>query len=58
VWTQQGYGIQQPYSRALASAFDTGIRETDFSGPENARQTINKPVEDQTDGQGSLRPEH
>ena len=50
VWTQKGYGIQQPYLQALASAFDAGVRETDFSQPENARQTINKTVEDQTNG--------
>lgn len=50
VWTQQGYGIQQSYLQALASAFDAGIRQTDFSNPDAARQTINKTVEDQTQG--------
>ncbi|MEY9927052.1 serpin B [Catenulispora sp. GP43] len=50
VWAQKGYGIQQPYLRTLASAFDAGVRETDFTNPENARQTIDKTVEDQTNG--------
>ena len=50
VWTQQGYGIQQSYLKTLASAFDAGVRETDFTKPETARQTINKTVEDQTNG--------
>ncbi|MEY9904200.1 serpin B [Catenulispora sp. MAP12-49] len=50
VWAQKGYGIQQPYLRTLASAFDAGVHETDFTNPENARQTINKTVADQTNG--------
>jgi len=50
VWTQQGYAIQPSYLQALASAFDAGIRETDFTDPDAARQTINKTVEDQTNG--------
>lgn len=64
VWAQKGYGIQQPYLRALASAFDAGVHETDFSKPDSARQTINKTVEDQTHGlikdlfaPGSLTPD-
>jgi serpin B len=64
VWTQKGYGIQQPYLQALSSAFDAGVRETDFTSPETARQTINKTVADQTNGlikdlfgPGSLSPE-
>jgi serpin B len=50
VWTQKGYGIQQSYLQALSSAFDAGVRETDFTHPENARQTIDKTVADQTNG--------
>lgn len=50
VWAQKDYGIQQQYLKVLSSAFDAGIRETDFSNPESARQTINKTVEDQTHG--------
>jgi serpin B len=50
-WTQKGYELQQPYLKALAAAFDTGMHEVDFSGaPEAARQTINKAVQNQTDG--------
>lgn len=50
-WTQKGYQLQQPYLKALAAAFDTGVHETDFAGaPESARQTINKAVQDQTNG--------
>ncbi|GAA2043536.1 serpin family protein [Catenulispora yoronensis] len=50
-WTQQGYDLQQPYLKTLASAFDTGMHEVDFAGsPEAARQTINKAVQDQTNG--------
>jgi len=50
-WTQKGYELQQSYLKALASAFDTGMHEVDFSGaPEAARQTINKAVKDQTNG--------
>ena len=50
MWTQKGYGIQQSYLQTLSSAFDAGVRETDFTNPENARQTINKTVADQTNG--------
>jgi serpin B len=50
VWIQKGYGIQQPYLKALATAFDAGVRETDFTSPDSARQTIDKTVEDQTNG--------
>ena len=50
VWTQKGYDIQPSYLQTLASAFDAGVRETDFTKPENARQTINKTVQDQTNG--------
>lgn len=50
-WTQKGYDIQQPYLKTLAAAFDTGVHETDFqTAPEAARQTINKTVQDQTNG--------
>ncbi|GAA1951998.1 serpin family protein [Catenulispora subtropica] len=50
-WTQKGYDLQQPYLKALATAFDTGMHEVDFSGaPDDARQTINKTVQDQTNG--------
>jgi serpin B len=50
VWAQKDYKIQQQYLKALSAAFDAGVRETDFLNPENARQTINKTVEDQTHG--------
>ncbi|ACU69059.1 proteinase inhibitor I4 serpin [Catenulispora acidiphila DSM 44928] len=50
VWTQKGYDIQPSYLQTLASAFDAGVRETDFTNSESARQTINKTVEDQTNG--------
>lgn len=50
-WTQKGYELQQSYLKALSAAFDTGMHEVDFSGaPEAARQTINKAVQDQTNG--------
>src|SRR4051794_1476903 len=50
-WTQKGYALQQPYLKALATAFDPGMHEVDFSGaPEAARRTINKAVQDQTNG--------
>ncbi|MBS2545557.1 serpin family protein [Catenulispora sp. NL8] len=50
VWTQQGYGLQQSYAQALSAAFDTSVHETDFTNPDAARQTIDKNVEDQTNG--------
>ncbi|MBS2532362.1 serpin family protein [Catenulispora sp. NF23] len=50
VWTQQGYGLQQSYTQALSAAFDTSVHETDFTNPDAARQTIDKNVEDQTNG--------
>lgn len=50
-WTQKGYELQQSYLKALAAAFDTGMHEVDFQGsPETARQTINKAVQEQTNG--------
>lgn len=50
-WTQKGYELQPSYLKALSSAFDTGMHEVDFAGaPESARQTINKAVQDQTNG--------
>lgn len=64
VWAQKGYAIQQSYLQALAAAFDAGVRETDFTDADAARQTINKAVEDQTKGlikdlfgPGSISPE-
>jgi serpin B len=50
VWAQKGYDIQRSYLQTLASAFDAGVHETDYSKPESARQLINKTVQDQTNG--------
>ncbi|MBY8883366.1 serpin family protein [Streptomyces sp. PTM05] len=51
LWTQSGYGIQQPYLRTLAAAFGTGAHTVDFaSDPGAARHTIDDTVSDETDG--------
>ncbi|MEY9968980.1 serpin B [Streptacidiphilus sp. MAP12-16] len=51
LWVQQGYRIQQPYLGTLASAFDTGVRTTDFGrDPDGARRAVNQLVDQQTHG--------
>jgi serpin B len=50
LWAQKGFGIQKTYLQTLASAFDTGVHETDFSNPDAALQLINNTVSDQTHG--------
>jgi serpin B len=63
LWTQKDYQLQEQYLETLAAAFDTGVHETDFSQPEQARAAINALVAQQTDNlikdlfpQGSIDP--
>lgn len=49
LWLQKDYQLQQQYLDTLAAAFDTGVRETDFSQPDQARNAINALVQQQTD---------
>lgn len=61
LWVQKDYELQQQYLDVLAAAFDTGVHETDFADPDQARDAINSLVQQQTGGlikdlfpQGSL----
>jgi serpin B len=48
LWGQKGYGFREEYLRTTQDAFGAGLREVDFAASEQARQTINHWVEEQT----------
>jgi len=48
LWGQKDYGFREEYLRTTQAAFGAGLREVDFATSEQARQTINHWVEDQT----------
>jgi serpin B len=51
LWIQRGTEIDDGYLDALSGHFDTGIRQVDFrSGPETARQAVNRWAGKATDG--------
>lgn len=51
VWGQEGYPFRQEYLDVLARSYGAGIHVLDFvQAPEQARQTINAWVSDQTNG--------
>jgi serine protease inhibitor len=50
LWGQQGYGFRDEFLALNRIHYGAGFREVDFAGaPEQARQTINAWVEDQTE---------
>ncbi|HVV18916.1 MAG TPA: serpin family protein [Pseudonocardiaceae bacterium] len=51
VWAQQGMPVNPAYTATLHDQFGGATREADFAAdPEQARNTINKAVSDQTNG--------
>jgi serpin B len=49
LWGQKGYPFHEQYLRTTMHAFGAGLREADFAhSSEEARQTINRWVEDET----------
>ncbi|MFD7449847.1 serpin family protein [Kitasatospora sp. NPDC059827] len=52
VWAQQGFAVKPDYLATLATAFDAGVRTTDFGkDPNGSREAVNSAVEKATEGQ-------
>lgn len=48
LWGQQGYAFQRDFLRITRDNYGAGLREIDFAKSEQARQTVNRWVEEQT----------
>lgn len=50
LWAQQGYPLHSDYVDLLSEFYGSSLQEVDFAAPEEAAQTINDAVSQQTNG--------